>query len=153
MSLIKDDAYWMQQALIEAKKAENKGEVPVGAVLVKEHKQMGAGFNQSISNNDPTAHAEIMALRAAAKGQDNYRLVGSTLYVTLEPCLMCTGAMIHARISRLVFGAFDQKTGVIESVTHMLDDYKWNHKIAYQGGILETECAKLLKSFFQSKRK
>lgn len=138
-----NDLYWMSKALVLARKAESLGEVPVGAVLVFEDRLIGEGFNQPIFSKDPSAHAEIVALRAGAKALNNYRLVNTTLYVTLEPCLMCTGAMIHARIQRLVFGAFDPKKG----------DERLNHHMLVEGGVMALECATLLQDFFKARRK
>ena len=146
------DEHWMQQALELAKKAEAQGEVPVGAVLVKDDQVIGEGWNHPISANDPTAHAEITAMRAAAEKLQNYRLPGTTLFVTLEPCTMCVGAMIHARIERLVFGAYEPKTGAVTSVFNILQSPEHNHRIHFQGGVLEDECASLLKEFFQARR-
>ena len=147
----KEDSYWMQEALKLARHAAVDNEVPVGSVVVLDGKIIGSGFNSCIKNKDPSGHAEILALRQAAANIGNYRLINTTLYVTLEPCVMCVGAMIHARIARLVFGAKDPKTGAIESVVKLLS-YNWNHKINYQSGILDTECSELLKEFFQKRR-
>ena len=133
-------------------KAESEGEVPVGAVLVQGNKTIGEGSNRPINSNDPSAHAEILALRDAATKIGNYRLPDSTLYVTLEPCTMCAGAMIHARIGRLVFGASDPRTGVIKSVNQVLDQSYHNHKVIYEGGVLENECSQLLTAFFKARR-
>lgn len=142
----------MRHALNLAKQAEEIQEVPVGAVLVANNTVIGEGFNCSISSCDPTAHAEIVALRAAAQKLNNYRLPALTLYVTLEPCLMCLGAMLHARIQRLVFGACDPKTGAIASLFQILTEPKLNHKLQYTGGVLADECGKLLSDFFRSRR-
>lgn len=146
------DKQWMQHAFDLAGKAEEKGEVPVGAVLVLDGDAIGEGWNHPISANDPTGHAEIIALRAAAKYQGNYRLPGTTLYVTLEPCVMCAGAIIHARISRLVFGAYDPNTGAAGSVFDILGTHKLNHVVDVTGGVMETECGSLLKEFFKNRR-
>jgi tRNA(adenine34) deaminase len=146
------DEYWMRQAILLANKAESLDEVPVGAVLVHENKIIGEGWNQPIGLNDPTAHAEIMALRAGALTVKNYRLVDTTLYVTLEPCAMCVGAIIHARVKRVVFGASDPKTGAAGSVFPLLNDDKFNHKVEVTGGVLADECGGLLKRFFGKKR-
>jgi tRNA(adenine34) deaminase len=135
-----NDAYWMEKALALAYEGVSSGEVPVGSVIVLDNQIIGEGYNCPISAQDPTAHAEIIALRMAAKKIGNYRLLNTTLYVTLEPCVMCMGAMSHARIQRLVFGAYDPKTGIM------------NHKIETKGGILEEPCAKLLQQFFKEKR-
>lgn len=145
------DFPWMQMALEEAEKARALNEVPVGAVVVKDGEMIAVGSNAPISSVDPTAHAEVIALRRAAQRLNNYRLPGVTLYVTLEPCLMCIGAMVHARIARLVFGAYDPKLGAVMS-TKLLDSEMLNHKIAYEGGVLEPACSHLLKSFFLQKR-
>jgi tRNA(adenine34) deaminase len=146
------DTYWMQHALVLAQRAEQAGEVPVGAVLVDNDEVIGEGWNQPIGNHDPSAHAEVMALRAAGQRLANYRLPGTTLYVTLEPCIMCVGALIHARIERLVYGAADPRTGAIDSVLKLADDPHLNHRIQCQGGVLSEECGALLKRFFQRRR-
>lgn len=146
------DEYWMEKALTFAKKAASKEEVPVGAVLVANNEIIGEGWNHPISANDPTAHAEIVAMREASRKLKNYRLTGTTLYVTLEPCTMCVGAMIHARIERLVFGAYEPKTGAVSSVFNIIQSPEHNHRVEVQGGVLENECASLLKDFFQSRR-
>ncbi|NOY66172.1 MAG: tRNA adenosine(34) deaminase TadA [Gammaproteobacteria bacterium] len=149
---MRDDEHWMQEAIKLAKKAELEGEVPVGAVLVLDDKIIGTGWNKPIKNHDPSAHAEIQALRDAGKQRGNYRLPGTILYVTLEPCTMCAGAIIHARIERLVFGAYDCKTGVVESVDHILDQPYHNHKVLHEGGVLEKDCSQQLTSFFKARR-
>ena len=146
------DEKWMQIAIEEAKLAMRKNEIPVGSVLVKNEIIIAQAHNQSILNNDPTAHAEIQLLRKAGKQQENYRLGGCTLYVTLEPCSMCFGAMIHARIERIVFGALDPKTGVCGSCMDLNKENFFNHKISITGGVLEKECSNLLKLFFKSLR-
>lgn len=146
------DEHWMQQAMELAHKAQDEDEVPVGAVLVKDDKLIGSGWNQPISASDPTAHAEIVSMREASSRLGNYRLPGTTLYVTLEPCTMCVGAMIHARIERLVFGAYEPRTGAVCSVFDIIQSDEHNHRIQFQGGILEDECASLLKEFFKSRR-
>lgn len=146
------DIVFMQHALRLAQKAEQMGEVPVGAVLVLKNQVIAEGWNQSIQSHDPSAHAEMIALRFAAQFCQNYRLNHTTLYVTLEPCVMCVGAMIHARVKRLVFGAHDPKTGAVCSVFKLLDDPRHNHWIDWSGGMNEIECAELLKSFFQKRR-
>ena len=146
------DEYWMRQAILLANKAESLDEVPVGAVLVYDNAVIGEGWNQPIGLNDPTAHAEIMALRAAAQAVKNYRLVNTTLYVTLEPCAMCVGAITHARIQRLVYGAADPKTGAAGSALDVLNNDKLNHKVELTKGVLEKECGDLLKSFFAKRR-
>ena len=146
------DEKWMQIAIEEAKLAMRKNEIPVGAVLVKNDRLIAQSHNQPIKTNDPTAHAEIQLLRKAGLQLKNYRLIGSTLYVTLEPCAMCFGAMIHARIERIVFGASDPKTGVCGSCINLNKENFFNHKISITGGVLKNESSKLLKLFFQSKR-
>ena len=149
--MLKDEK-WMKIAFEQANLAMSKNEIPVGAVLVKNDKLITKAHNQPIIKNDPTAHAEIELLRKAGKKKENYRLVGSTLYVTLEPCAMCFGAMIHARIERIVFGAFDPKTGVCGSCMSLNKESFFNHKISVTGGILDRECSDLLRLFFKSKR-
>jgi tRNA(adenine34) deaminase len=151
-SILEKDIFFMQQAIILAKKAQNANEVPVGAVAVINDEVIGEGYNCPIKNHDPTAHAEIITLRQAAKQLNNYRLPNLTLYTTLEPCIMCVGAMLHARIERLVFGASDPKTGAIISVFRILDEKSLNHKISYQHGILSAECGNLLSEFFKIRR-
>ena len=146
------DNKWMELAIKEAKKAENIGEVPVGAVLIKNNEIISNSHNLVITQNDPTAHAEIVAIRSAGKTLENYRIVDSTLYVTLEPCAMCFSAIIHARIKRLVFGAFDKKTGVCGSCINLINANFYNHKIMVSGGILEDTCSELLRNFFESRR-
>lgn len=146
------DEQWMQQALVLANYAAAIGEVPVGAVIIADENIIGEGWNSSITNNDPTAHAEIQALRAAAQKIANYRLVGTTLYSTLEPCLMCAGAMLHARISRLVFATYDYRSGAI-SQFNLLQSSILNHQISWETGILQQESIVLLKSFFKLRRK
>ncbi|OOF67029.1 tRNA adenosine(34) deaminase TadA [Rodentibacter sp. Ppn85] len=143
----------MRLALSLADKAESLGEIPVGAVLVdSEGNILGEGWNLSITENDPTAHAEIVALRHAAKKVQNYRLLDTTLYVTLEPCTMCAGAILHSRIRRLVFGASDYKTGAVGSRFHFFDDYQMNHTVEITGGILAEECSEKLSAFFRKRR-
>jgi len=148
-----EDEKWMRMALKAAKSAADQGEVPVGAVLVKDGSLIAAAGNQPILLHDPTAHAEIRVLRTAAQQFHNYRLPGSTLYVTLEPCLMCIGAIIHARVERLVFGAVDPKTGAVCSLYPIGTDKRLNHPLAITSGILEAECSELLRNFFKEKRK
>lgn len=148
-----EDILWMQHAIKLAQHAESIGEVPVGAVIVKDNKIVAEGWNQPISGNDPTAHAEVVALRAAAKELENYRVIDTTLYVTLEPCAMCAGALIHARVKRVVFGASDPRTGAAGSVFDILNTNKLNHVVEVEQGVLEQECAQLLKLFFKKKRK
>ena len=146
------DEKWMREALLLARQAEAAGEVPVGAVLMKDGMLLGSGWNQPIGAHDPTAHAEVMALRAAAGSIGNYRLTGTTLYVTLEPCAMCAGAMVHARVARLVYGAADPKTGAAGSVFDLARTDKLNHRLEVQGGVLAAECGGLLREFFSRKR-
>lgn len=150
---IYNDEYWMREALNAAHQAQCNDEVPVGAVLVKGDEIIACASNSPISSNDPSAHAEMHVIRKAALSLNNYRIPGTTLYVTLEPCMMCAGAMLHARVQRLVFGAYDPKTGVAGSCFDWIQDQKHTHKIEVCGGILENDCAKLLQSFFQKKRK
>ena len=142
----------MHHALGLAGRAAEHDEVPVGAVVVLDDKAIGEGWNRPISTNDPTAHAEVVAVRAAAQQLGNYRLTGCTLYVTLEPCLMCAGAMIHARIGRLVFGAYDSKRGAVNSVTHAFETRGLNHQLEVCGGVLEQDCAAALQCFFAARR-
>ncbi|MCK8945500.1 tRNA adenosine(34) deaminase TadA [Haemophilus influenzae] len=147
------DEKMMRYALELADKAEALGEIPVGAVLVDDARNIiGEGWNLSIVQSDPTAHAEIIALRNGAKNIQNYRLLNSTLYVTLEPCTMCAGAILHSRIKRLVFGASDYKTGAIGSRFHFFDDYKMNHTLEITSGVLAEDCSQKLSTFFQKRR-
>ena len=147
-----EDEKWMSFALEQAGKAEKEGEVPVGAILVKDDLIIARAHNKPISTNDPTAHAEIQLLRAAGEELKNYRLPGTTLYVTLEPCAMCLGAIMHARIERVVFGAHDPKTGVCGSSENFMEANCFNHKIDLVSGVLENESKQLLKNFFNSRR-
>lgn len=146
------DQDYMLLALDEAAKAREAGEVPVGAVIVKEGAVIARGFNQPISSNDPSHHAEIAALRAASEALGNYRLPGCTLYVTLEPCVMCAGAMMHARIARVVFGASDPKTGSCGSVLNLFANTQLNHHATVEGGVLAEECGTMLSEFFAARR-
>jgi tRNA(adenine34) deaminase len=146
------DAYWMQRALEQAQKAAAVDEVPVGAVIVKDDQLIAEGWNHPIQLHDPSAHAEMVALRRAGEVLNNYRLLDTTLYVTLEPCVMCVGAMIHARVKRVVYGARDPKTGAAGSVFDLLQSDRHNHKIEVTGGVLEDECRDLLQAFFRNKR-
>ncbi len=146
------DEVFMRRALELARRAQEEGEVPVGAVLVFEEKILGEGWNRPIAASDPTAHAEIQAMRAASSALSNYRLPGATLYVTLEPCVMCAGAMFHARIGRVVFGASDPKTGAAGSIVDLFKNGKLNHHAQIQGGVLASECGALLNGFFASRR-
>ena len=147
-----DDEKWMDLAIKQAIKAEKEGEVPIGTVLVKDELVIAKAHNQPITKNDPTAHAEIQLLRNAGKILQNYRLTGSTLYVTLEPCAMCFGAMIHARVKRIVFGAYDPKTGVCGSSEDLTNANCFKHKINVTGGVSERKCSQLLQAFFKSLR-
>lgn len=145
--------YWMQHALDLAAHAAAEGEVPVGAVVVSaEGELLGSGFNQPILSHDPTAHAEVMALRAAAMSVGNYRLPGCTLYVTIEPCTMCIGAMVHARVAHLVFGAPEPRFGAVVSGRRLLDEGGFNHRMTWEGGVLADQCGEAMKSFFRSRR-
>ena len=146
------DIFWMQHALELANRAESEGEVPVGAIVVYDEQVIGEGWNRPIIDNDPTAHAEIMALRSAAKKTNNYRLVDTTLYVTLEPCIMCTGAIIHSRVKRVVYGATDPKAGASESAFNILGTDCLNHQVNIERGVLAQECAHVLTEFFRKKR-
>lgn len=146
------DEQWMNYALRLAVQGEAMGEVPVGAVIVRENKMIGEGWNQPISSCDPTAHAEIVALRMAAHAEQNYRLPGTTLYVTLEPCTMCVGALVHARIERLVYGTREPKAGAVESQARLLSAAHFNHLVNYKGGVLAAECQHQLSYFFQQRR-
>ena len=146
------DHQFMQQAIEQAKLAAISGEVPVGAVLVRDGQVISAGFNQPINNSDPSAHAEMMAIRSAAQSISNYRLPGSTLYVTLEPCIMCAGAILHARVDRVVFGAVDPKTGAAGSVLDVFSERRINHHTQVEGGVLGQECGQLLRDFFKERR-
>ena len=142
----------MRRALELARRAQEAGEVPVGAVVVLDEKVIGEGWNRPISASDPTAHAEVQAMRNASATLRNYRLLGTTLYVTLEPCAMCVGAMFHARIRRVVFGAADPKTGAAGSTVNLFDEKRLNHHALVQGGVLAAECGALLSGFFGSRR-
>ena len=146
------DQAFMRLAMNAASEAKLAGEVPVGAVVVKDDEVIAVGYNQPIGQHDPTAHAEINALRSAAQKLGNYRLVDCTLYVTLEPCAMCAGAMMHARLARVVFGASDPKTGACGSVMNLFAETKLNHQTQLEGGLLAEECGKMLSSFFAERR-
>ena len=148
-----EDERWMKVAISEANLAINEGEIPVGAVLIQNGKLVAKAHNQPILNHDPTAHAEVEVLRKAGKKLKNYRLSKSTLYVTLEPCAMCLGAIMHARIERIVFGASDPKTGVCGSKTDLTSESFFTHKVKVDGGVLEEENKEILQSFFKSRRK
>ncbi len=147
-----EDLQWMRHALQLAQRAEAAGEVPVGAVLVRDGQLLAEGWNRPISTHDPSAHAEIVALRAGAQASANYRTVDTTLYVTLEPCVMCAGAIVHARVSRLVFGAYDPKAGAVSSVYDVIANPRLNHRLPWLGGVMESECAALLRNFFRCRR-
>lgn len=146
------DQRWMRHALKLAQHAQELGEVPVGALLVKDNELVAEGWNQPIAAHDPSAHAEMVALRAAAMALKNYRLNGLTLYVTLEPCVMCAGAILHARLARLVFGADDPRAGAVRSVYDVIARPQLNHKLDWTGGVLADECGALLSNFFKAKR-
>lgn len=146
------DEQWMRHALSLADHAEAADEVPVGSVIIRDDEVIGEGWNAPISLHDPTAHAEIAAIRAASARLNNYRLTDATLYVTLEPCSMCAGAIIHARIGRVVFGAADPKTGAAGSVFEILGTDRLNHQVAVTGGVLGEECGERLRQFFRSRR-
>ena len=147
-----DDTRFMDLALDEADRAAAGGEVPVGAVIVLDGRVIAHGHNASIGQRDPTAHAEIAALRAAARERGNYRLPGVTLYTTVEPCVMCCGAMIHARVARLVYGAADPKAGAVESLFRLLDDARLNHRVEVTAGVRAAECGSRLGEFFRARR-
>lgn len=146
------DEYWMRQALSLAQRAQEEGEVPVGALLVLDNQVIGEGWNRPIGRHDPTAHAEIMALRQGGAVLQNYRLLNTTLYVTLEPCVMCAGAMVHSRIRRLVYGAADEKTGAVGSLVDILRHPGMNHQVEIVSGVLAEECAATLSNFFRIRR-
>jgi tRNA(adenine34) deaminase len=147
-----NDEQYMQRALALAQQAAVKGEVPVGAVLVREGEVIGEGFNCPITTNDPTAHAEVMALRDAAKRISNYRLPNTTLYVTVEPCAMCAGALVHARVARVVYGTPEPKAGVADSHLSLFAAPHFNHRVCCEGGVLQEDCANLMQDFFRSRR-
>jgi len=146
------DHQFMQQAIEQAHLAALAGEVPVGAVLVRDGQVISKAFNKPITNHDPSAHAEMLTLRQAAQAEQNYRLPGTTLYVTLEPCTMCAGAMLHARVDRIVYGASDPKTGAAGSVLDVFSAKQINHQTSVNGGIMAEECGQLLKTFFKERR-
>jgi tRNA(adenine34) deaminase len=146
------DRQYMQQAIEQAMLAASAGEVPVGAVLVRDDQVIAKGFNQPISNSDPSAHAELLVLRGAAQAEANYRLPGTTLYVTLEPCTMCAGAILHARVDRVVFGTSDPKTGAAGSVLNVFSEKQINHQTQVEGGIMSEECGQILRQFFKERR-
>jgi tRNA(adenine34) deaminase len=146
------DQQYMRMAIEQAQLAAQSGEVPVGAILVKDGQVISKAFNKPIANHDPSAHAEMLALREAALTEENYRLPGSTLYVTLEPCAMCSGAMLHARIDRVVYGASDPKTGAAGSVLDIFASKQINHQTSVEGGMMSEECGQLLRDFFKGRR-
>jgi tRNA(adenine34) deaminase len=150
---VKDDAYWMGKALAEARKAGVRGEVPIGAVLVRDGAIIGRGFNQREARQDPVAHAELLAIRQAARRLKAWRLTGATLYVTLEPCPMCMGAILLARIERLVFGCYDPKAGAAGSLYDLTNDRRFNHRVAVTAGVREAECSAELSAFFRELRR
>ena len=152
MSWTDSDLEFMQAAIAEAEKARESGEVPVGAIITRSGGIIGQGFNRTISACDPSAHAEVVAIRMAAQQQKNHRLNGTTIYVTLEPCVMCVGAMIQARIQQLVFGAYDTQAGAAGSVLDLSEIKELNHRIEINGGLLDEECSMILKDFFAAKR-
>jgi len=146
------DAQWMRRALALAEQGGAAGEVPVGCVIVRDGEEVGSGWNRPIGNHDPTAHAEVVALRDAGTRLGNYRLPDTTLYVTLEPCVMCVGAIVHARVARLVYGATDPKTGAVTSVFTLLDGERHNRRVAVTGGVLADACGERLRAFFRERR-
>ena len=146
------DQQYMRMAIEQAQLAAQSGEVPVGAVLVRDGQVISKAFNKPITNHDPSAHAEMLALREAALAEENYRIPGTTLYVTLEPCAMCSGAMLHARIGRVVYGAPDPKTGAAGSVLDLFSSKQINHQTSVEGGIMGEECGQLLRDFFKERR-
>jgi tRNA(adenine34) deaminase len=150
--MVPDDAFFMRRAIELAREAEAAGEVPVGAVIVRDGEILAEGFNRPISTHDPTAHAEMVALRAAAARIDNYRLLGTTLYVTLEPCAMCAGAMVHARVQRLVYAATDPRAGACGSIFNVTQSPALNHRLEVVPGVLGEECGVLLRDFFVVRR-
>ena len=152
LTIIEQDQFWMEYAQTLAAKAEAIGEVPVGAVIVLDNEWVAEGWNQSIKNNDPSAHAEMIALRQAGAAIGNYRLIDTTLYVTLEPCPMCAGAMVHARVKRLVFGAYDEKTGAAGSILDIASSDKLNHQLEITGGVMQMACSHQISAFFKKRR-
>lgn len=149
---VTDDMKWMRHALMLAERAEQEGEVPVGALIVRKGELIAEGWNQPVLSHDPTAHAEVMALRAAGVAEKNYRLLDTTLYVTLEPCVMCAGAIIHARVGRVVYGATDPRVGAAGSAFSLLGSDQFNHLVQVEGGVLADECGDLLRRFFKARR-
>lgn len=153
MSEIITDRYWMQQALLQAQLGAKEEEVPIGAILVKDNEIISAAYNQPIASVDPTAHAEILCIREAAKIIDNYRLLDTTLYVTLEPCSMCAGAIIQARIPRVIYAAAEPRSGAAGSIFNILQNPQLNHRVAVESGLLADDSAALLRQFFKARRK
>jgi tRNA(adenine34) deaminase len=149
---IEMDELWMDEALLAAQQALDAGEVPIGAIVVLGDKIVGRGWNRNVSDRDPSAHAEIVALRNAGTAIGNHRLIGCNLFVTIEPCAMCAGAMVHARLKRLVYGADDPKAGAVHSVMQVLNHPQLNHKMEVRGGVAAERCAELLQEFFKSRR-
>ncbi|MBU3624823.1 tRNA adenosine(34) deaminase TadA [Polynucleobacter sp. JS-Safj-400b-B2] len=152
MTQVELDQQFMRMAIEQAQLAAQSGEVPVGAVLVRDGRVISKAFNKPIANHDPSAHAEMLAIREASLVEENYRIPGSTLYVTLEPCAMCSGAMLHARIDRVVYGASDPKTGAAGSVLDLFSSKQINHQTSVEGGIMSEECGQLLRDFFKGRR-
>ena len=150
--MLSEHELWMERALAEANAAQEAGEVPVGAVIVKDGKLITAGQNRNLRDRDPSAHAEIVALRAAGNALGNHRLEGCEMYVIIEPCAMCAGALVHARVARLIYGAKDPKAGAVESVMNVLNNPRLNHKMEVVGGVLEIECSQVLRDFFRARR-
>ena len=148
----RSDEDLVREALALARRGMAAGEVPVGAIVTVADRLVGRAHNAPISSGDPTAHAEVLALREAARTVGNYRLTGATLYATLEPCAMCCGAVLNARVARVVYGAADPKAGAVESLYRLLDDPRWNHRVIVHGGVLAAECGALLRAFFESRR-
>ena len=153
LSRLSDDSAWMEQALQQARISARAGEVPVGALVIKDGKILGAGHNRNLLDHDPTAHAEIVALRQAAATLGNHRLAGCEMFVTIEPCAMCAGAMVHARIARLVYGARDPKAGAAGSVLEVLNHPRLNHQMKVTPGVLADKCSEVLQEFFRERRK
>ena len=153
MEIMKDDLYWMGIALREAQKAADRGEVPIGAVVVGDGTVLGRGHNLREARQDPAAHAEMIAIRQAARKEKSWRLTGATLYVTLEPCIMCMGAILLARVERVVFGCLDPKGGAAGSLYNLSDDRRLNHRVAVTAGVREAECAGILSNFFTALRR
>lgn len=151
--MLAEDEKWMRLALAQAREAERLGEVPVGAVLVSHGELLAEGFNQPITLNDPSAHAEVVVLRKAARLLSNYRLPDSTLYVTVEPCTMCAGSLVHARVKRLVYGATEPRAGAIASQLQILSQPFYNHRVEVLGGVLAQECGQIMSEFFARKRR